>query len=227
MNKSNFLWMLGLTLLLWNCGSNEKTTTEKQSETAETLAENEEKMTKESKVSDEEPVLEDLLAYKSEKELIEKFGKENVRRSIDYLPEGMGEYPVTKMYEGTPDEVIINWKDTTKFENISFVEVNGTTENKWTTTDGVSLGMGLNELVKINEKAVEFSGFGWDYGGFVQFKGGKLDEKGIGVRLDLSQEQYDNLEVYNALMGDISVSSDAKVAKEANPIITSISVGKK
>lgn len=228
MKKNNLLFIVAFIFLLWSCGNKETSSTEKQEDTTENANDNHtEENDEQAEVSEELSILEDLLKYNSEVELMDKFGKENVTRSIDYLPEGMGEYSVTKMYEGTPDEVIINWEDTTKFEKISFVEIKGSEANKWSTSEGLKLGMGLDELVKINEKAVEFSGFGWDYAGFVQFKEGKLENKKIGVRLDLPKEKYENPDKYNALMGDTMLSSDTDLVKEANPIIISISAGTK
>lgn len=53
--------------------------------------------------------------------------------------------------------------------------------SQWQRADGVHAGMGLAELVKRNGKMLEFSGFGWDDGGYViDWRGGNVH---VAVRL--------------------------------------------
>lgn len=169
--------------------------------------------------------LESLLKYGSEQELIEKFGQENVQRSVGYLPEGLGEFPVTSLYKGTPKEVSVEWEDTVGFTQVFHVTIAGT-ENEWKSKAGVYLGMGINELTELNGgQAVKFSGFGWDYGGYANLDENSPIKEGVSLRFDLSPETYENMpEEYNGLMGDIELSSDMELVKKANPVVVSIQV---
>lgn len=70
---------------------------------------------------------------------------------------------------------------------------------------GVRIGTSLRHLQRVNGPAFVFSGFGWDYGGYVNdWKGGKLD--GNSLRLGVSG--YEDPAAYEFAMGDQPVSSD-------------------
>lgn len=50
-------------------------------------------------------------------------------------------------------------------------------ESTWQRSDGIRMGLGLDELARRNGKPIEFSGFGWDYGGNISSWGGGTMEK--------------------------------------------------
>lgn len=50
-------------------------------------------------------------------------------------------------------------------------------ESTWQRSDGIRMNLGLDELVKRNGKPIEFTGFGWDYGGNIHSWGGGTMEK--------------------------------------------------
>ncbi len=50
-------------------------------------------------------------------------------------------------------------------------------ESTWQRSDGIRMNLGLDELVKRNGKPIEFTGFGWDYGGNIHNWGGGTMEK--------------------------------------------------
>ncbi len=56
------------------------------------------------------------------------------------------------------------------------LRVRGDAAGAWTRADGVRIGLDSGALQALNGTAFEFSGFDWDYGGYVlDWKGGKLD----------------------------------------------------
>lgn len=49
-------------------------------------------------------------------------------------------------------------------------------ESTWQRSDGIRMGLRLDELARRNGKPIEFSGFGWDYGGNVSgWNGGAME----------------------------------------------------
>ncbi len=50
-------------------------------------------------------------------------------------------------------------------------------ESTWQRSDGIRMNLGLDELVRRNGKPIEFTGFGWDYGGNIYSWGGGSMEK--------------------------------------------------
>ena len=168
-------------------------------------------------------VLNKLLSYQSEIELKEAYGKK-VTHGRDFLPEGMGTYPVTVLYAGTSNEVKINWRDTAAYRNINNVILDGNASD-WQTTQGIRLGTRLRELEKLNGKPFTLYGFGWDYGGAVQWNGGKLDNQGIFVRLTMLRTTPE--EGWNALQGDNKFMSNDSMVARADIVVDYISLGRK
>lgn len=231
LNTIKLLTLVYFLFFLWSCGSeNEENNTETQEDT---ISENTEDKVTSKEIPTENPniiknvqYLDDLLQYDSEAELIEALGKENVTRGLEYAPEGLGEYPVTKISEGTPAEITITWKDEENFTELSSIYMRGDTENGWKTKSGLYLGMPVSEIVALNGTDITFSGFAWDYAGFVNFQEGNLaDESNTFIRLDLPMEAYDEGEKYNELLGDVPLSSDMQLVQEAEPIIVELGVG--
>jgi hypothetical protein len=86
--------------------------------------------------------------------------------------------PGTSVYVGAPDELDIAWQDAAR-TRVAFVRVT-TPGGRWTTARGVRVGTLLTELEKLQGSPIEFSGFGWDYGGG---SGWSEDGGQIGIRL--------------------------------------------
>lgn len=168
-------------------------------------------------------VLNKLLKYQSEIELKEAYEKQ-VTHGRDLLPEGMGTYPVTVLYAGTSNEVKINWSDTAAYRNINNVILDGKASD-WQTTQGIRLGTKLSELEKLNGKPFTLYGFGWDYGGAVQWNGGRLDNQGIFVRLAMLRTTPEK--AWNALQGDSKFMSNDSMVAQADIVVDYISLGKK
>lgn len=163
-------------------------------------------------------ILDSLLNYDSEQALIDRYGEENISRDTAWYPEGMDQYMVTLLYPGTKNEVMFSWLDSGSYIGLDEITVSADS-SEWTTR-GVRIGTSLMELVELNGGHFTFSGFGWDYGGYVSWGDeGKL--RGLTVRLNsseamMAQEQLDSL------IGDQTVSSKSTAARLNNPVVSEI-----
>jgi hypothetical protein len=114
-------------------------------------------------------------AHSTENDLVQTFGTAQVKAQ-DFA---VGEGEVIDGFVLFPDsqnEVQLGY-DTTyaKGKPASIRILNP--KSQWKTPEGIHIGTTLEELVKINGKAVTFYGFGWDYGGTLSnYNGGKLQE---------------------------------------------------
>jgi hypothetical protein len=161
-------------------------------------------------------ILDSLLKYDSEQDLITKFGSQMITRDTSWYPEGMGQYIETVLYPNTKNEVRFVWSDSTSFSQLQYLSVVRDSSD-WSTR-GVKVGTRLNELVALNGKDFTFSGFGWDYGGAVAWEpGGNL----IGLQLELCPSDYQDSDG-DSLIGDVSISSRSTVAKKNNPRVCEI-----
>ncbi len=121
--------------------------------------------------------------------------------------------PGTVILPGSPDEATVTWQDSSRTRPaVVRVEREG---GRWSTAEGVRVGMPLGELVEVNGGPLTFLGFGWDYGGRVHDAlGGRLgivqgDARPLGVMLDapsLAGLPADAPEM--SLMGEEPVRSD-------------------
>lgn len=175
-------------------------------------------------------ILDDLLNYDSEKELIAKFGKENIERMTQYYPEGMGEYTSTLLYPKTPNEVIFSWNDDTlNFEKLGTVKI-AMRASEWVTKKGLKIGLSLKDLEKINGKEFKFFGFEWDYAGAVDFNEGTLDDRNTFCALTYIYD-YENPEIvlpkeYLSLIGDGEFLSSNKNAQSVDLTVSEIVLSK-
>lgn len=98
------------------------------------------------------------------------------------------------------------------------------TSSSWHTAEGIRIGTTLDELVELNGKPIQFSGFGWDYGGAVlSFNQGKLEKlkPGLDIILTFSEQGFPNYEKY---LGDQIITSNLKDLKGAGIYVSVIMV---
>ena len=82
--------------------------------------------------------------------------------------------------------------------------------------NGLSLGMSLMELKDWNGADFKFSGFGWDYAGFIyEEEGSKISESPIQIALDLIN--YDGAEF---TMGDVELNTNDSRLNKVDIIVT-------
>jgi hypothetical protein len=79
----------------------------------------------------------------------------------------------------------------------------------WATAEGIKIGARLDELLKMNEKPIRFTGFGWDYGGNIcSFNGGKL--AGLEGKLSINLGEPDDINGLEEFLGDTECSTTNK-----------------
>jgi hypothetical protein len=98
----------------------------------------------------------------SERTLQASLGESVVVHTDAYIGEAFCA-PGAHVYAGEPDEIEVVWSDST-FATAASVSVAGV-GSRWRTESGVRVGTTLAELETLVGAPIEFSGFGWDYGG--------------------------------------------------------------
>ena len=77
------------------------------------------------------------------------------------------------------------------------------------TANGLKIGSTLEALLKINGKKIIFSGFDWDYGGYIQDYGmGVLQESPVGFHLTIDEDGG------TELSGDTEFNTDMPEVKK-------------
>ncbi len=142
------------------------------------------------------------------------FGAANVKDERICGPECIDSLDVTIIYPETSKEIIVHWKDSLYHKKIVYIETSGE-EGPYRTPTGLKIGTTLRELLKLNGQKITFSGFGWDYGGYIQsYNNGTLEKSGVHFRLDLFSHSDDN-----SLLGDMELNTDmATVQKKLDSI---------
>jgi hypothetical protein len=164
-------------------------------------------------------ILDSLLRFDSEAELIAAYGKENVSRDTAWYPEGMGQYMISTLYPNTNNEVEFTWTDSITFSHLEELTLHQDS-SQWS-THGVKIGSKLHDLIRLNGKDFTFSGFGWDYGGGVFWNdGGNLSD----LQLTMDFADYDSISEIeqDSLMGEQTVSSKSPAAIKTNPAVIEI-----
>ncbi len=142
------------------------------------------------------------------------YGKENVIDGELPGPEGSVS-PGAWIFKGTDKELQVMWEPETGEKMVTTVIIIG---KAWKFDNGLKLGASIEEVGQANGAPFKLSGFDWDYGGWANFEGGKLN--GVaGVRFYPSVEQYDP-----ELSGERDLlSTDAKLLG-AKPVVTELIV---
>lgn len=136
-------------------------------------------------------------------------GASNVKDERICGPECADSIDVTYLFKDTEKEIIVYWKKNAYHKLISFMESNQKNA-PYHTVSGLKNGSTMEELLAQNGKKINFSGFGWDYGGSISsYNGGNLDKSNITFRMELDDEN--NTE----LLGDRSFDTDKPAVKKA------------
>lgn len=141
-------------------------------------------------------------------DLVGLFGKEQLKDERICGPECADSIDVTYIFPGTDKEITVYWKAGAWHKNIAFLETYKE-KSPYYTSDSLKIGSTLDQLLNKNGQKISFSGFGWDYGGYIQsYNGGTLDSSQINYRLDINDEG-------TALLGDSNFDTDMPAAKKA------------
>ncbi len=170
--------LLILTAILYSCGNKDKKTT--------TVTENREVKIDSTLITDSSWGL--ITKSTDFAGLQEIFGKANVKDERICGPECADSIDVTKIYPEKNNEFIVYWKDSLYHKSISFIETY-LPDGPYHTDKGLKINSTFEELLKINGKKIIFSGFDWDYGGYIQDYGlGTLQNSPIGYRLAIDED---------------------------------------
>lgn len=152
-----------------------------------------------------------LFEYKSPKEILDKYGKDNVKteNAYDYEDNLIGMSVV--IYPNTRNEIRLHFDSfTSEFTMITLREANF----QWETPKNIKVGMTLNELIKINGKDFKIYGFETDYGGTISsWEGGNLEKSGISVMLTPDENSAYYTEKYDQVTGDKEFSTTNEIIK--------------
>ena len=138
------------------------------------------------------------------------YGKKNLK--LQKLPGAEGEeIEGAKLFAETDRELEIVWDPENEKTKVVFdIRVIG---KAWKFDNGLKSGMTVEEVEKINGKPFQIAGFSWDYGGYANFIGGKLDAK-ASIRFSPSSD-----EVPDYLQGDKQLSSSDKKLRAVKPLV--------
>jgi len=128
-------------------------------------------------------------------------------------PEG-SELDGVRLFAATDRELEILFNEEGSEKEITDIRIIG---KAWKFSNGLTLGMTIAEVEKVNGKPYQISGFDWDYGGYANFEGGKMEAK-VSVRFSPDGD------VDASLSGDKQIPSTNKKLRAAKVKVTDISV---
>lgn len=99
-------------------------------------------------------------------------------------------------------------------------------ESTWKRSDGIQMGLGLDELAKRNGKPIEFSGFGWDYGGNISsWNDGAMEKQLADGGFGLCPPEFPNDESPPGYpIGEATFSSALPVVIANPPVVCTFAV---
>ena len=167
---------------------------------------------------------EDLLLFDSHEFLVSFFGTENVKKDMYYLSEKELK-KCSVLFSGTRRQVVFVWDDDFNLTNLAYILVTNALpteggkkndplsgDNEWKLKNGICPGMGLRDLLKINETDFDIYGNKSDLAFLVKPNDyGKIDFKKTAVMLSC-HECFDN-KIFNQ-----TVVSALEVAKANIPM---------
>ena len=166
-----------------------------------------EKSPKKVKKSDKGALGSSIFQETTEKELIEIYGRKNVKRAK--IPVGEGETVLgTVLFPGTTDELTIEWK-----ANFARPErITASQGKRWRTREGIAIGTTLEKVEQANQGSFKLSGFEWDYPGrTLSWEGGRLEAS---LQLELVPTEQVSPQEYQLVMGEGPYSSSLPVLKK-------------
>ena len=165
------------------------------------------------------------ITTKTNEDQIKKFfGEGNVTRNKVVTGENGETSEITIVFKNTKNEFLIKWDENKPFIKPWRIEIykDGT---KWA-MPGITVGTSLEELIKTNGKQILFSGFSWDYGGYVtSWNKGKLDSiyKKNSFTIRLKPGTSDSKLLYG-FGGDGDIPSDRKGVSKLKIIVSEVAI---
>ena len=157
--------------------------------------------------------------------LSERFGAANVRSAEIYLGEGFYESGTVLFANSVEDRVEILWKNIQEQRMPKIVRISGA-RSHWRTTTGLTLGVDLLRIEKLNRRPFRLLGFAWDYSGTVMsWSGGSIGSPPAmpcTIRARLRPEGVQDAErqiSYRQVLGDREFSSGHPAMQALNPSV--------
>lgn len=233
MYKLSFLALIAVLLFACTSENDVTTPTDTEVETKDTLIS--QKIDSTDQIIEEDAqiefnVFEDYAQLRTKQELIDAFGKENVKHGSSWYAEGTVELKHTIIKNPANGHRIKYLWDQDKPTKLSTIEAslyeydeNYEIINKQEvrTNCGVYTGMTINELRAWNGEDFNFSGFGWDYeGGIFAEAGTRISKCPVGFKLTMEYNEG-TTEEFRSLLGDIELTTKNELVKRA-PIVINL-----
>lgn len=152
------------------------------------------------------------------------FGADNVVTGTVPGPEGE-DMLATTVFPNDPDRTMqFGWWDDETRTGLSYVELAPTQ----IAPNGAHVGQTVAEVEKLNGKPFTVGGFWWDYGGYANFEGGKLENADdttcwISLRFAPNDEYPADLDV-SAVSGEVQVPSTEKLLSTLDVRVQSVDI---
>ena len=158
-------------------------------------------------------IIEDLAEIASVEKLNEIYPDARIEAGTGMFEEGTIERSYNILYPDSNDEVLLTWKDRdrTRLHHIRIGK-----EGRWKSEAGIHIGTTYEELIRLNEGPIEVYGFGWDYGGAVDWNDGKLAQSNIRIFL------APTVEPPNRFYGDQIINASEEEIKELGLKVSAI-----
>lgn len=106
--------------------------------------------------------------------LVKTFGSDNVKYGkIKIADNTVGIFVSIVFPNDAKRRLEVFWENNKARRTIHALRIAGA--SRWTAPNGIRIGTPLVEVEALNGKPFTIGGFGWDYGGTVQWNGGTLD----------------------------------------------------
>lgn len=126
------------------------------------------------------------------------------------------------LWPGDPARRIDVFLSETPGRQVETIRITGD-KSRWR-IGGLGIGSNLDAVLKANGRPVRVGGFGWDYGGGVDPRGGKLAKWPGGCRIGLVMDiGPDVANPPDNVMGDgVSMGSNSQALRAARPVVTKV-----
>ena len=158
------------------------------------------------------------------------FGDTNVTNEDISIGEGFFEQGTVLFSTAPEDRVEILWQVEGVQQTPRLIVVRGQ-KSRWRTAQGLTLGLSLQAVERLNRRPFRLSGFGWDYGGGARnWLGGALarqahEKCALVARLAAPQRadgSIVNERFFRQIVGERQYSSGHPAMQVVNPIVCEI-----
>ncbi len=159
--------------------------------------------------------------------LVEIVGKKNAVFQMVDGAEGE-KVGATVLFPNNPERRLeLMWADEKKRRGLLNLGLSPT--STWVAPNGLTIGMSLAEIEKLNGRPFALSGFDWDYGGYVtDWKGGALGQPvrgGCTVQVRFTLPEDAPGDAASKVVGDTEFASTDPNMRKARPVVGSLAFG--